>query len=363
MATMSPSELLDWLEQNQFLTPPQINEIRPIVSAFPDCHALAKELIRRDWLTPYQGNQILQGRHDQLILGNYRVRERIGEGAMGQVFKAWNPRTLRVVAVKTILKELVNSPKTMERFRREVETASQLEHPNIAHVRDADEADGKPFLVMELIEGYNLSQRVKQGGPLPIAEAVEFARQAALGLQHAFEKGIVHRDIKPANLIVTTLKVDGGVLPLVKILDFGLARFDSESDEAARLTQVGRLLGDHRLHFAGTSPERSRRRHSRGHLQPGLHAALPADGPAAVCRRHHGGEVEPAGDGGAAVDSRDSSGGAAAAGRGVAKDDGAVGPRTATRRRSRWRRRWCHSRQRRRMRYRCRWPRRWSRSS
>jgi tRNA A-37 threonylcarbamoyl transferase component Bud32 len=243
MATWSPSELLDWLGQNQFLAPPQADELRPLLVSFSDCHSLAKELIRRDWLTPYQVNQILQGRHDQLILGNYRVRERLGEGAMGQVFKAWNLRTLRVVAVKTILKELVKSPKTMERFRREIEAASQLEHPNIAHVRDADEADGQLFLVMEFIEGSNLSQRVKQDGPLPIAEAVEYARQAALGLQHAFEKGIVHRDIKPANLIVTTLKVNGDALPVVKILDFGLARFDSESEEAARLTQVGKLLG------------------------------------------------------------------------------------------------------------------------
>ncbi len=243
MPTLSPAELLDWLGQNQFLAPPQTNEIRPLLASFPDSLALAKELIRRDWLTPYQVNQILQGRHDQLILGNYRLRERIGEGAMGQVFKAWNLRTLRVVAVKTIVKELIDSPKAMERFRREVETASQLEHPNIAHVRDANEADGKPFLVMEFIEGFTLSQKVKQTGPLPIADAVEYARQAALGLQHAFEKGIVHRDIKPANLIVTTLKASGDTLPLVKILDFGLARYDSESDDPARLTQVGRLLG------------------------------------------------------------------------------------------------------------------------
>lgn len=243
MPMMSPAELLDWLGQNQFLTPQQTNEMRLLLASFPESHALAKELIRRDWLTPYQVNQILQGRHDQLILGNYRLRERIGEGAMGQVFKAWNPRTLRVVAVKTILKELVNSPKAMDRFRREIETAAQLEHPNIAHVRDADAADDKPYLVMEFIEGTNLAQRVKQSGPLPVAEAVEYARQAALGLQHAFEKGIVHRDIKPANLIVTTLKANGAALPLVKILDFGLARFDSESDDVARLTQVGRLLG------------------------------------------------------------------------------------------------------------------------
>jgi serine/threonine-protein kinase len=243
MPISSAAELLDWLGQNQFLAPEQVGALRPQLGDFTDAHALARDLIRRDWLTPYQVNQIFQGKQDQLIFGNYRLRERLGEGAMGQVFKAWNPRTLRVVAVKTLHKDLVKSAKAMDRFRREMATAAQLEHPNIAHVRDADEVDGKPYMVMEFIEGFNLAQRVKQSGPLPVVAAVEYVRQAALGLQHAFERGIVHRDIKPANLIVTMHKGNGEGGPLVKILDFGLARFDSESDEAGRLTQVGRLLG------------------------------------------------------------------------------------------------------------------------
>lgn len=240
MATLSCPELLDWLEQNQFLTPEQVQPLRVLLVSFPDAHALARELIRRDWLTPYQINQILQGKHEQLLVDSYRLRERIGEGAMGQVFKASHPRLDRMLAIKMIHQGMTDRPKAMERFRREVETAGQLEHPNIAEVRDAGEYDGRPYLVMEYIEGFDLSHRVKQQGPLPIAEAVEYIRQAALGLQHAYERGIVHRDIKPGNLLVARSS-DGR--PVVKILDFGLARFASEPDESTRLTEVGKLLG------------------------------------------------------------------------------------------------------------------------
>ena len=242
MAMLSPSELLDWLGQNQFLSALQADALRPLLPTFPDSLAIARELMRRDWLTAYQVNQIMQGKHEQLVLSSYRLRERIGEGAMGQIFKAWSLRLGRLVAVKTLTKELINNDKAMERFRKEVATASQLDHPNIALVRDAGEDGNRPFLVMDFIEGVNLSQCVKQQGALPIHEAVEYARQTALGLQHAFERGIVHRDIKPANLIVASTRTDGDA-PLVKILDFGLARFQSEQDDSTRLTQVGRLLG------------------------------------------------------------------------------------------------------------------------
>ncbi len=217
--------------------------MRALLPTLADRRSLASDLIRRDWLTPYQANQILTDKHEHLVLGSYRLRERIGEGAMGQVYKAWSLKLERIVAVKTIHKEMVNNPKAMERFRREVEAAAQLRHPNIALVRDADDIDGRPFLVMEYIEGFNLSQFVKQHGAVPTGEAVEYARQAALGLQHAFERGIVHRDIKPANLMVTTIKTDDESRPLVKILDFGLARYESERDNTTRLTQIGTMLG------------------------------------------------------------------------------------------------------------------------
>lgn len=242
MATLPPAELLEWLGRNQFLTGAQIDALRGSMASFPDSHALAKELIRRDWLTPFQVNHLLQGKHDQLIIDSYRLKERIGEGAMGQVFKAWQPKFDRTAAIKVILKELATSPKAVERFRREAEAAARLDHPNICKIFDAGEWEGRPFLAMDFIEGFNLSARVKQQGALPIAEAVEYTRQAALGLQHAHERGVIHRDIKPGNLLVAKAGAEGR--PVVKILDFGLARFTGEVEEdSSRLTEVGKLLG------------------------------------------------------------------------------------------------------------------------
>src|SRR5262249_16237181 len=121
----------------------------------------------------------------------------------------------------------------------EIETASQLDHPNIVLVRDADQVDSRPFLEMDYFLGTDISRLVKQGGPLPIPVAVEYTRQAALGLQHAAERGVGHRGIKPGNLLVTR---DADGKPLVKILDFGLARRDS-GDDQHRLTQIGNILG------------------------------------------------------------------------------------------------------------------------
>jgi tRNA A-37 threonylcarbamoyl transferase component Bud32 len=240
MITRKPGELLEWLGLNSFLTPEQIEVMTPLAAGFADAQALAAELIRRDWLTPYQGNQILYGRRDLLIVGPNRLQQRIGEGAMGEVFKAWNSRLERVVAVKMIHTEHLDKDRAMERFRREIRTSARLDHPNIALVRDADEAGNRPYLVMDFIDGENLARRVKVQGPLPVGQAVEFARQAALGLEHAHERGVVHRDVKPGNLFVTR-GPDGAYL--IKILDFGLARFDSESSSLQRLTQTGNVIG------------------------------------------------------------------------------------------------------------------------
>jgi serine/threonine protein kinase len=239
MAPQTTTELLDWLSKNLFLRPEQVEELRSAAMQFPDARHLCKELLQRDWLTPFQVNQILQGKPETLLVGSNRLLLRLGEGAMGQVYKAWNVRLSRVVAVKTIHRENVASSKAMERFRREMQTASRLDHPNIVLVRDADQAGNTPFLVMDFIEGTDLSRLVKKDGPLPVHVAADYIAQAALGLQHAFERGIIHRDIKPGNLLVS--KAEGDKRAVVKILDFGLARFDSAEEN--RLTQFGNILG------------------------------------------------------------------------------------------------------------------------
>lgn len=236
MATQTPNELLDWLVDNQFLSETRAQPFRSPPASYNDTRTLVRDLIQRNWLTPYQVNQILQDRGKELVLGPYRLLERIGEGAMGQVFKAWNPKLERLIAIKMIHKEHLASKKAMDRFRREMETASHLDHPNIVLVRDADEVDSRPYLVMDYVDGTDLSHLVKQGGPLQVWEGAEYVRQAALGLQHAYERGVIHRDIKPGNLLLTN---DG----VVKILDFGLARFENITGQDNRLTQFGSVLG------------------------------------------------------------------------------------------------------------------------
>src|SRR5262249_11871361 len=158
----------------------------------------------------------------------YRVLELLGVGGMGAVYKAEHLRMERTVALKVVNRSLTDNPAMVERFTREVKAAAKLAHPNIVTAFDADQAGDTHFLVMEFVEGVSLSRLVAEHGRLPVAEACDYVRQAALGLQHAFARGMVHRDIKPHNLMRTP---EGQV----KILDFGLARFAMETPAAGAL--------------------------------------------------------------------------------------------------------------------------------
>jgi WD40 repeat protein len=173
----------------------------------------------------------------------YRLLGLIGQGGMGAVYRAEHRRMQRLVALKIINPGLMAKPATVERFQQEVRAAARLHHPNIVTAYDADQAGGLHFLVMEHVEGRSLADLVSERGPLPAAEACACVRQAALGLQHAHEQGMVHRDVTPHNLMRTP---DG----TVKILDFGLARLGRTPDEplpegteAARLTGAGTVMG------------------------------------------------------------------------------------------------------------------------
>ena len=237
---MTANSLMDALRQHRLLDLTQLDELNSL--GFPDPKALAKELIQRGWLTPYQANQLLNGKGQQLLLGSYILLERLGEGGMGQVFKARHRNLNRISAIKLIRKERLDNPNAVRRFQREVRSAAALSHPNIVLAYDADQIGGTHLLVMEYIEGaIDLSKLVKKNGPLPVPQACEYIRQAALGLQHAHERGMVHRDIKPANLLLS----DGG--KTVKVLDMGLARLDHpavEDDElSSTMTQEGTVMG------------------------------------------------------------------------------------------------------------------------
>ena len=180
------------------------------------------------------------GKGKAKLIGDYVIIERIGVGGMGQVFKAQHRKLKRIVAIKVLPPQSIKSLESVRRFYREVESAAKLNHPNIVAAFDAGEQNGIHYLVMEFVEGRDLSQILKRKGPLPVVKTVDYIRQAATGLAYAHREGIVHRDIKPANLL---LNKEGRV----KILDMGLASNDQSitlQDGAAQgLTSTGQIMG------------------------------------------------------------------------------------------------------------------------
>jgi eukaryotic-like serine/threonine-protein kinase len=191
---------------------------------------------------------------------HYRIIERLCAGGMGVIYVAEDTRLARKVAVKFLPETLARNPEALERFEREAHAASALNHPNICTIYDAGEEDGRPFLVMELLDGQNLREYINRK-PLPLPELLEFGVQVAGALEAAHAKEIIHRDIKPANIFVTH--------GYIKILDFGLAKLAREREREvpavptdlqtatmneALLTRPGATLGT----FAYMSPEQAR---------------------------------------------------------------------------------------------------------
>jgi serine/threonine protein kinase len=186
-------------------------------------------------LTKFQARKVSEGTSAELVFGNYVILNQVGQGGMGIVYKAMHRRMKRLVAIKIIKKQLANQ-EFIERFRREIETAARLVHPNVVAAYDADECELGDFLVMEYVEGTDFRDIVRATGPLPVDEALYVLRQSAEGLQYAHDQGIVHRDIKPANLM-------RDVNDVTKIADLGLARVITSDDEREGITEVGMVAG------------------------------------------------------------------------------------------------------------------------
>ena len=187
---------------------------------------------------------------DTVVGGRYRLTSLIAVGGMGEVWRAWDDRLQREVAVKLLKPELLHvqaaSAGSLTRFRAEARHAAALSHPGIAAVYDYGETDAQAYLVMELVEGEPLSRLLGREGALPLQEALRIVGLTGLALEAAHEAGVIHRDIKPANLII----VDGPGGLDVKITDFGIAR----GGDSAPLTRTGMVMGT--AHYL--SPEQAR---------------------------------------------------------------------------------------------------------
>jgi serine/threonine protein kinase len=204
---------------------------------FPtDTDVVADGLVQSGLITRWQADRLLEGRHRGFFLGKYKLLDHLGTGGMSSVYLAEHVLMQRRVAIKVLPKDRVTDSSYLARFHREAQAAAALDHRNIVRAYDVDNEGNTHYLVMEYIEGRNLHFVVKEDGPLEYATAAEYIRQAAEGLAHAHQAGLIHRDVKPANLLVDPKNV-------VKVLDLGLARFTDEGKNSLTVRFDENVLG------------------------------------------------------------------------------------------------------------------------
>jgi eukaryotic-like serine/threonine-protein kinase len=217
-------------------------------------------------------------------LGQYEVVALIGAGGMGEVYRARDSKLKRDVAIKTLPEEFSRDHDRLIRFQREAEVLAALNHSNIAGIYDLQEANESRFLIMELVEGETLAERIRRG-PIPIDESLQIARQICEALEAAHEKGVVHRDLKPANVKVLP---DGKI----KVLDFGLAKAmeNSPSNQAMSNTPTLSMAATNAGVILGTaaymSPEQAKSKivDRRADIWAFERPLRDADGPARIRR-------------------------------------------------------------------------------
>jgi len=234
------ADFLDVVRRSGIVPERELEQLLEEFRTRPDLDTSAKtadELVAREVLTRWQADKLLQGKYRNFVLGPYRIMRPLGRGGMGTVYLAQHSVMRRFCAIKVLPSRTPKDDSSMlDRFYREAQAVAALDHPNIVRAYDVNKEVQKNsvvhYLVMEYVEGQDLQAKVDEHGVLGYREAAQYVRQAAQGLAHAHEAGLVHRDVKPANLLVDSRGV-------VKILDLGLARFYDEGQGASLTNQFG----------------------------------------------------------------------------------------------------------------------------
>lgn len=257
MAESLLTEFLVLLKKSGLLNPSQWSAAQEIAAALPPPVAanstppstppstpsafstFTAEMVKRNWITQWQANQLQKGQTG-FILQQYRLLMPVGKGGMGHVFQACDTRTDAVVAVKVMSKKLAGNQTLVNRFRREIRASLLLNSPHIVRTLDAGRVGKVDFMVMEYVNGDQVDRIVSRVPNIPVGMACDIVRQAAIGLQHAYEQKMVHRDLKPGNLIVHWSPDGTGT---VKIMDMGLVRLGTEGDERTSVTKAGQVMG------------------------------------------------------------------------------------------------------------------------
>jgi serine/threonine-protein kinase len=217
MPAFTPAAVVALLRASRLLRPEHLGELDALGRRLHQPRDLVRAVLRRGWLTPYQALELFQGRGPDLLVGNYVVLGRLGEGSTSHIFKARRQAGDGFVALKVVRPGPDAPPALAGCLVREAQAAASLCHPNILRAFEAGQVDRTHFLALEYVEGTDLARQVRGNGPLPVGRACDYIRQSALGLQHAHDRGLVHRDVKPSNLLLAR---DG----TVKVLDLGISR-------------------------------------------------------------------------------------------------------------------------------------------
>lgn len=201
-----------------------------------DAASVSAQLVEAGLLTGWQNDKLLEGRHKGFFLGKYKLLDHLGTGGMSSVYLAEHTLMRRRVAIKVLPTQRVKDSSYLARFHREAQAAAALDDPNIVRAYDVGNDGDVHYLVMEYVDGRDLQILVNEEGALAPSRAAEYIRQAACGLAHAHQVGLIHRDIKPANLLVDRKGT-------VKILDMGLAQFTNDSQASLTIAHDEKVLG------------------------------------------------------------------------------------------------------------------------